>query len=69
MPEGSRGSVTFVVKGDGRELLRVDDPNEANGRAFSLDVSDVDVLELIAGDAGDGVTSDHSQWINPILER
>ena len=66
---GSTGSVVFVVRGDGRELYRSEVLRKGTLQSGSIDVSDVQTLELATEDGGDGVTSDHSVWFNPTLSR
>ena len=69
LQEGKRGSVVFVVRGDGRELFRSDVVADAALRSAELDVSGVTTLELITEDAGNGNTTDHSVWFQPTLFR
>ncbi len=69
LQSGSRGSVVFVVYGDGRELFRSGVIRDQELREQTLDVSKVDVLRLTTEDGGDANTSDHSLWIEPILTR
>jgi hypothetical protein len=66
---GQTGSVVFVVRGDGRELLRSTLVRDAMPRTLDLDVSTVDRLELIVTDGGDGNSSDGAVWVNPRLSR
>ncbi|MBM4063066.1 MAG: hypothetical protein FJ265_18515, partial [Planctomycetes bacterium] len=59
----ARASITFTVFGDGRRLfdsgvLRRGDP----GKAIDVDVTGIQHLLLLAGDAGDGNDSDHADW-------
>jgi peptidoglycan/LPS O-acetylase OafA/YrhL len=62
------GSVTYVVRGDGRTLFEspVVRALEAPHR-YSVDVTGVQRLELIVTDAGDGIQSDEAYWIRPVL--
>ena len=66
---GRNGSVVFVVKGDDKELFRSELIKDHKLRSAELDVSGVDVLELIVEDGGNGNTADHSLWIRPVLTR
>jgi hypothetical protein len=66
---GQTGSVVFIVRGDGRELLKTPAVKDAMPRLADLDVSMVDRLELIVTDAGDGNVSDGALWVNPRLTR
>lgn len=36
-------------------------------REVSLDMSGIDVLELIVDDGGDGMSGDHANWIDPVF--
>lgn len=69
LQSGSPGSVVFVVRGDGRELFRSAVVKDHDLHTESVDVSNVDVLQLVTEDGGNGNTSDHSLWIEPILTR
>ncbi len=63
-----KGSVVFVVKGDGRELYR--SPQMSEGMApIEVDVplSGMKTLEMIVEDAGDGSSGDHAVWIEPTI--
>jgi hypothetical protein len=66
---GQSGSVVFLVRGDGRELLKSLVVRDAMPRPLDLDVSTVDRLELIVTDGGDGSASDGALWVNPRLAR
>jgi hypothetical protein len=61
-------SVVFLIRGDGRELLRM---LVADGMTHSadLDVSTVDRLELVVTDAGTGTFLGPALWANPRLTR
>jgi hypothetical protein len=64
------GTITFAVQGDGEILwesgiLRAGE----SPLAVRVDVAGVKTLELIAGDAGDGVTADHANWADAKLLR
>jgi len=62
------GTVVYIVRGDGKELFRspvvraLDPPH-----SYSVNVADVQHLELLITDGGDGVTSDEAYWIQPVL--
>ncbi|MDR3688060.1 MAG: NPCBM/NEW2 domain-containing protein [Fimbriimonas sp.] len=63
-----KGSIDFSILGDGRTLYRsgvqhVLDPNLP--LPVTVDVRGVDVLELVCGDGGDGLDSDHADWLRP----
>jgi Gpi18-like mannosyltransferase len=65
---GPKGSVTFEVYGDGKKLFaskkigRFDLPRHAD-----VSVAGVHTLKLVVTDAGDGITDDHADWLNPKL--
>ncbi|MDQ8203500.1 NPCBM/NEW2 domain-containing protein [Pelagicoccus sp. SDUM812003] len=58
-----RGSVVFSIVADGIELWRsgVMTPG-VQAEPFALDLSGVNSLQLVAGDAGDGTDYDHADW-------
>ncbi len=64
---GHRGTVEFVVRGNGKELWRSGKADKT--RKISVDVKDVDELELIVEDAGDGTSGDWGLWLEPVLKR
>ncbi len=65
---GERGSAIFEVYGDDTLLFH----SEKIGR-FDLprhgeaNVQGVKMLSLVTRDAGDGITDDHTDWLNPLL--
>jgi len=65
---GTKASVTFEVWGDDKRLFasekmgRFDLPRHAD-----VDISGVRMLKLVVTDAGDGITDDHADWLNPKL--
>lgn len=65
----ARGSVCFVVKGDGKELYR--SPvvyGEAAPVDIRVDVSGVNILELETLPTDDGPSGDNALWIAPTIE-
>jgi hypothetical protein len=65
---GGSGSVTFSVVGDGKTLastptIRGGDP----AQQITADVSGIQTLDLVVGDAGDGNAYDHGDWAMPTL--
>jgi len=66
----TQASVIFKIIGDGKELFqskkmgRFDFPGH-----LEIDISGVKQLGLVVNDAGDGINSDHADWLNPILYR
>lgn len=65
---GPRGSVVFEVIGDDKTLFvsekigRYDSPRHAD-----VDITGVSTLKLVVAAAGDGITDDHADWLNPKL--
>ncbi len=65
---GGQGSVTFSVVGDGKTLastptIRGSDP----AQQLTANVTGVQTLHLVVGDAGDGNGYDHGDWAMPTL--
>ena len=65
---GGNGSMTFSVLGDGKTLaatgtVRGHDP----AQQISADLTGVQTLDLVVGDAGDGNAYDHGDWAEPKL--
>jgi len=69
LARGNPGSVVFVVKGDGRELLRSETIRDFAERPVQVDVTGMQSLELTVEDAADGRNSDHGCWFEPKLTR
>lgn len=69
LQDGHPGSVVFVIKVDGRELLRSKLVKDHLVRDFELEVAGVERLELIVEDGGDGANSDWGVWLAPQLKR
>jgi alpha-galactosidase len=66
--EKGKGSVEFIVLGDGRLLfrsgiLRSGDP----AKPIKLDLKGINTLILQVTDAGDSNSADHADWIDPQL--
>lgn len=67
---GTPATVTFKIYGDDRELFssekmgRFDFPKHAD-----INIAGVKKLGLVITDAGDGINSDHADWLNPVLHR
>ncbi len=65
---GPQATVVFEIWGDGKRLFqselvkRFEYPRHAE-----VDISGVNMLELIVTDAGDGKTDDHADWLNTML--
>jgi hypothetical protein len=69
LQDSKPGSVVFVVRADGREIFRSETVRERQIHSKTLDVSDVEILELITEDAGDGWANDWGLWLDPQLVR
>jgi len=69
LQNGHDGSVVFVVKGDGKELFRSPTIRDHAVRCLSIPVAEVDLLELIVENAGDGASGDWGVWLDPELRR
>jgi len=69
LQEGAQGSVVFVVLGDGKELYRSALVKDFRERPVDLDVSGVNVLELVVEEAEFGKYADCSVWFSPEIAR
>jgi len=69
MHRDARGSVVFVIKGDGKELLRSEHINDDKEHQYSITVAGIDRLELIVEDGGNGINGDGAMWFAPVLSR
>ncbi len=69
LQDGHDGSVVFVIKGDGRELFRSRTIRDHKVRERSIPVAEIDFLELVVENAGDGNSGDWGVWLEPILRR
>jgi hypothetical protein len=68
-PEAPKASVVFQVFGDGKKLfdsgvMKIGEP----AKRVSVDVAGVQELKLVVTDAGDGISCDHADWAEPVLE-
>jgi hypothetical protein len=63
------GSVDFRILGDGRELWKTGRVEEGARVEFAVDVSGVQRLELVTGEAGDGNRADWAMWGDVYLVR
>jgi Gpi18-like mannosyltransferase len=65
---GTQATATWEVWGDGKRLfeskkvVRFELPKHAD-----VDISGVNMLDIVTTDAGDGINDDHTDWLNPIL--
>ncbi|MCX5216049.1 beta-galactosidase [Kitasatospora sp. NBC_00240] len=65
---GNSGSVTFSVRADGTNLTTTPILRGSDTAAGTVDVpipAGTTILELVAGDGGDGNSNDHADWANP----
>jgi len=61
-------SVEFEVFGDGRELWSSGPCKRGEApRDCRADLAGVRILELVVGDCGNGVDSDHADWAEPVI--
>ena len=67
--DSARGTVVFIIKGDGKELWRSRRMKAPAIAKYSVDLSGVSELSLEVQDAGDGNRSDWGLWLEPILQR
>ena len=67
--KGMKGSVVFIIKGDGKELFNSGTVKSSKEIKYSVDLSGIKTLSLIVNDAGDGRNSDWGQWLSPRLSR
>lgn len=64
-----QGSVVFVIRADGKEVLRTKKIESSRTQAFDVDLAGVRELELVTEDAGDGNRSDWGLWLGAELRR
>lgn len=63
------GSVQFQIKGDGRLLWTSKVIKAGELQAFSIEVDEIDSLELVASPTDDGNRADWGLWLDPQLHR
>jgi hypothetical protein len=66
---GKRGTVQFEIKGDGKSLWKSKVMKPGELQEFSVDLSEVKSLELLADPTADGSGSDWGLWLSPGLHR
>jgi len=65
---GPRGTVVFEVIGDDKKLFASEKIGRYElPRHAEVDITGVKTLKLVVTDAGDGITDDHADWLNPQL--
>lgn len=59
-------SVQYKIMGDEKTLWEssIEKPLSSSFSSFNVDVSNVESLELVVTDAGDGIGYDHACWVN-----
>ncbi|GAA0618773.1 alpha-galactosidase [Kribbella sandramycini] len=62
-PDG--GTATFQVVGDGKVLFDSGTVDRHTPKPFDVDLTNVRVLDLVVGDAGDGGYNDRADWAAP----
>lgn len=67
--QGTGGTVVFVIRGDGRELFRSRVLRSGSPAMLDVDLRNIDRLELLTEDGGDGASGDWGVWLNPTLLR
>lgn len=70
-PKGKieKGTVRFVVKGDGKELYTSKVMKKGDAPVpVDVDVKGIHLLELLAEPTDDGASGDQALWISPIIE-
>jgi hypothetical protein len=69
MQTGRLGKVDFRIVGDGKELWSARGVEDGPPRAFQIDLTAINTLELIVTDGGNGKSGDWGVWIEPTLHR
>jgi hypothetical protein len=65
---GSKGSVVFVVRADGKELRRTSVlTGSSAAQKLSVDLGSARQLTLTVEDAGDGNSGDHADWASAVV--
>ena len=68
--EGRRGSIRFVVQGDGRELLRSELCRGGDApRNIDLALKGTTTLDILVLDGGDGAACDHANLADAAISR
>ncbi len=68
-PQGKGGTVAFRVIGDGRTLWKGSVMSVGDrAQHVDVDLKEIRQLLLIASDGGDGLNSDHANWVEARLE-
>ena len=67
--QNANGSVEFLVLGDGTELYNSGLINtKPDIRDITVNVAEINILELVVTDGGDGITQDVANWANALFK-
>ena len=69
LQDGHAGSMVFIIRSDGKEVHRSQTIKNHLPQEVKIDVSGVNILELVVEDSGDGNGGDWGLWLEPMLER
>ena len=69
LQDGHTGSVIFVIRADGHEIFRSSLICDNQLRRTEVNVSGVQILELVVESGSDGNSRDNAVWIEPVLTR
>lgn len=69
LAEGHDGSVVLSIVADGRQIWHSPRLRSGETAPYEISVKDVQRLELLTSDAGDGNRSDWALWLEPTLTR
>jgi hypothetical protein len=69
LQDGNGGSVVFVIRGDGKEIWRSALVTKPQLIPYDVNVTGIQVLDLIVEDGGNGNASDWGVWLEPRLSR
>ena len=64
-----KGSVIFIIKGDGKELFNSGTVTDGHEKAYEINIEGINTIQLIVNDANNGKNSDWGQWLSPQLIR
>lgn len=65
----SKGSVEFIILADGKQIFKSPVIRTTRTHSIDIDLTGVKTIELIVSDAGDGIRSDWSAWLDMKLTR
>ena len=64
-----KGSVTFIIKGDGKELFNSGTVTDDQERSYEINIEGIKTIQLIVTDNNNGKNSDWGQWLSTKLKR